>query len=54
MIQTGSSSHSATVTISGSYSTDLDLLQTGGTAQSYSLSQNCQTVGGCSISVTQN
>lgn len=53
MIQTGNGSHSATVTISGSYATDLDLLQQGGTAQSYSLSQTCNTVGGCSASVTQ-
>jgi len=53
MIQKGSSSHSATVSITGSYGTDLDLLQQGDTAQSYSLTQNCQTSGGCSVSVTQ-
>ena len=53
MIQKGSSSHSATVSITGSYGTDLDLLQQGGTAQSYSLTQDCQTLGGCSVSVTQ-
>jgi len=53
MIQKGSSAHSATVTLSGSYGTDLDLLQEGNTAQSYTLSQSCQTVGGCSVSVTQ-
>jgi len=53
MIQTGSASHSATVSITGSYGTDLDLLQQGGTAQSYSLTQDCQTSGGCSVSVTQ-
>ncbi len=52
MIQTGNAAHSATVTISGSYSTTLDLKQQGGTAQSYSLTQNCATVGGCSLSVT--
>ena len=27
--------------------------QQGTTAQSYSLTQNCVTVGGCSVSVTQ-
>jgi len=53
MIQKGSAPHSATVTLSGSYGTDLDLLQDGSTAQSYTLSQSCQTVGGCSVSVTQ-
>ena len=53
IIQKGSATHSATVTISGSYGTDLDLLQQGGTAQSYSLTQSCATVGGCSVSVTQ-
>jgi len=51
--QKGSATHSATVTISGSYGTDLDLLQQGTTAQSYSLTQDCQTSGGCSVSVIQ-
>jgi hypothetical protein len=53
IIQRDSSSHSATITLNGSYGTDLDLTQKGSTAQSYSLSQNCQTAGGCSVSVTQ-
>ena len=53
MIQKGSASHSATVTITGSYATTFDLTQEGSTAQSYSLSQDCQTVGGCMVSVTQ-
>jgi len=53
IIQKGSATHSATVTISGSYGTDLDLLQQGGTAQSYSLTQSCATVSGCSVAVTQ-
>jgi len=53
MIQKGSATHSATVTIGGSYATTLYMLQQGGTAQSYSLTQNCQTSGGCSVSVTQ-
>ena len=54
IIQKGSATHSATVTISGSYGTDLYLMQDGSTAQSYSLSQSCATVGGCSVAVTQN
>lgn len=51
--QKGSATHSATVTISGSYGTNLDLLQQGSTAQSYSLTQSCATVSGCSVAVTQ-
>lgn len=53
MIQKGSASHSATVSINGLYATDLHMLQQGTTAQTYSLTQDCQTVGGCSVSVTQ-
>ena len=53
MIQTGSASHNATITLSGSYATDLDLLQQGGTAQSYTLTQTCTTSSGCSVQVTQ-
>jgi hypothetical protein len=53
LIQGGNASHSATITLNGSYGTDLDLTQQGGTAQSYSLTQDCQTSGGCSVSVTQ-
>jgi hypothetical protein len=53
IIQSGNASHSATIGISGSYGTDLDLLQYSSTAQTYSLTQNCQTAAGCSVSVTQ-
>lgn len=53
MIQRSSATHNASVTISGSYATTLYLLQQGGTAQSYTLSQTCATIGGCSVSVTQ-
>jgi hypothetical protein len=45
--------HSATVTLDGIYGTDLTLIQLGTTTQSYSLSQTCNTVGGCTVSVTQ-
>jgi hypothetical protein len=45
--------HTATISLSGSDPTTLNLLQQGYTSQSYSLSQNCITVGGCSVSVTQ-
>jgi hypothetical protein len=45
--------HTASITLDGTYGTSLNLLQQGTTAQTYSLSQNCLTVGGCSVSVTQ-
>jgi hypothetical protein len=45
--------HVANITLSGTDPTTLNLLQQGTTTQSYSLSQNCATVGGCSVSVTQ-
>lgn len=45
--------HTANITLSGSESTTLNLLQQGTTTQSYSLSQTCYTVGGCSVTVTQ-
>lgn len=49
--------HTATVTIDGTYSTQLDLQQgTNSTTQglSYTLNQYCTTPGGCSVSVVQN
>jgi len=47
--------HTATISIDGNYGTDLSLTQSStSSAQSYSLTQNCQTYGGCSVSVTQN
>ena len=52
--QIGSSAnHTASVSLDGDYGTTLNLLQQGTTTQSYSLSQSCYTVGGCSVSVTQ-
>ena len=45
--------HTAYITLSGSEPTTLNLLQQGSTTQSYSLSQTCYTVGGCSVTVTQ-
>ena len=44
--------HTATIELDGTYGTDLTLKQFNSTA-SYTLTQNCITVGGCSISVTQ-
>ena len=45
--------HTANITLNGTDPTTLNLLQQGTTSQSYSLSQTCYTVGGCSVSVTQ-
>ena len=49
-----STSHSATVDLDGSYGTTLDVNQSGWAPNSLSLSQNCMTAGGCSVTVTQN
>ena len=46
-------SHTANITLDGTYGTNLTLIQLGTTAQSYSLSQDCNTVGGCSVTVQQ-
>ena len=45
--------HNFYIDLNGTYGTTLDLHQTGTTDKSYSLYQNCQTAGGCSITVTQ-
>ena len=52
--QNSSGAHSATISLDGTNPTTLDLLQQGTTNQSYTLTQSCVTVGGCSISVTQD
>ena len=51
--QSGYATHNANISLTGSSPTTLNLSQQGNSAQSYSLSQNCQTMGGCSISVAQ-
>lgn len=45
--------HTASINLSGTDPTTLNLIQQGTTTQSYSLTQNCLTVGGCSVTVTQ-
>ena len=52
-LQDGRGEHTATIVLTGSFGTDLDISQHSNTDQSYTLSQNCQTSGGCTISVTQ-
>ena len=54
IIQDGSGSHTATIDLTGLYKTDLSLTQDSSTNQTYTLTNNCQTVGGCAISLTQN
>ena len=45
--------HTDNITLDGTYGTNLTLIQLGTTSQSYTLSQDCNTVGGCSVSVQQ-
>ena len=55
--QKSGGTQTGTITLGGSYGTTLDLqMGTNNTsgAGTYSLTQNCQTVGGCSVSVTQD
>ena len=54
--QAGQPAHTATITLDGTYGTDLYLQQGSHSASSslnYSLTQYCYTAGGCSVSVTQ-
>ena len=45
--------HNANVTLDGLYGTDLILKQFGTITQTYSISINCMTIGGCSTTVQQ-
>ena len=53
VLQHGSGAHTAYIDVSGSYGSNISLEQNSSTAQSYSLTQGCFTVGGCNVSVTQ-
>jgi hypothetical protein len=53
IMQKGSGNHNAQIRLQGNYPTTLTLLQDGSTNQSYNLTQNCQTSGGCTLSITQ-
>ena len=53
MTQQGSGSHNAQVRLQGTEHTIFTLLQQGGTNQSYSLTQSCYTVGGCTVNISQ-
>jgi hypothetical protein len=45
--------HTATIELDGTAPTNLYMNQTGGPPQTYTLMQNCVTVGGCNVSVVQ-
>ena len=49
-----STSHTATITLDGTYGTTLDLNQSGWAPNSYTLNQYCTNAAGCSLTVTQN
>ena len=51
--QDGNGDHSFYIYITGSYSTTFDIDQGGSSDKSYTMMQNCQTIGGCSITVLQ-
>ena len=53
-LQDGTGEHTATITITGSQPTTLNLSQHSNTTQNYSVTQNCVTSGGWSITVTQD
>ena len=52
VVQSGTGSHNSQIKLQGNQPTTLNLQQ-GGTNMSYNLTQNCFTVGGCTVSVTQ-
>ena len=52
--QKGGGSHNATIQLQGSKPTTLNLIQDSASNKSYSLTQNCVTNGGCSVTVTQD
>ena len=54
LIQRGDGTHTATIDLRGSYHTDMSLTQFSNNNQSYTLTNTCMTVGGCSVSATQN
>ena len=54
MVQKGDGAHTATIDLTGAYTTDLNLTQNSNSNKTYTLTNNCQTSSGCSITVTQN
>lgn len=46
--------HTANITLDGTYGTDVIFKQLGTSSYSYGISVDCYTVGGCSLNVTQD
>ena len=53
LTQKDGANHNAQIRLQGTQPTTLNLLQQGGTNQSYTLTQTCYTVGGGTVNVTQ-
>ena len=53
-LQDGHGEHIANITLTGTQGTDLNWSQHANTNLSYTLTQNCITSGGCSITITQD
>ena len=53
LTQKDGANHNAQIRLQGTQPTTLNLLQQGGTNQSYTLTQTCYTAGGCTVNVTQ-
>ena len=53
LTQKDGANHNAQIRLQGTQPTTLNLLQQGSTNQSYSITNTCYTVGGCTVNVTQ-
>ena len=53
LTQKDGANHNAQIRLQGTQPTTLNLLQQGGTNQSYTLTQTCYTAGGCTVNVSQ-
>ena len=53
VLQDGNGQHQSYIDTYGTQPSTIDVTQGGSTSQFYSLSQNCMTTGGCSVTVTQ-
>ena len=53
LTQKGNANHDSRITLQGTEPTTLNLLQQGTINQSYSITNTCYTVGGCTVNVTQ-
>ena len=54
VLQDGNGQHQSYIDTYGTQPSTIDVTQGGSTSQFYSLSQNCMTTGGCSVSITQD